>query len=87
MVYAGGLDQNGRTPSIKSKNPGLCNVNSSECKIKLLILLSGSNGLGPGVGNGSSQGSKNKAWEMGKGEKPSSGGVERRWKTVAPPKE
>jgi len=61
MVYAGGLDQNNRTPSIRSKNPGLCNVNSSECKIKVLVLASGSNGLGPGLGNGRSQGSKNKA--------------------------
>jgi len=77
MVYAGGLDQNGRTANIRSKNPGLRNVNSSECKIKVLVLLSGSNGLGPGFGNGRSQGSKSKAWEIGKGGEPSSGGVER----------
>lgn len=87
MVYVGGLDQKGRTSSIRSRNPGLCNVNSSECKINVFVLLPGLIGLGPDLENGRSQGSKNNAWEMGKGEKPSSGEVERTWKRVAPPKE
>ena len=61
MVYAGGLYQSGRISNIRSRYADLCNVNSSECKIKVLTSFSESRGPGTGFGNGSSQGSKNKA--------------------------